>query len=68
MLVLSRREGERFIIGGDIIVTIKQVRGKRVQVGIEAPTDVGIWREELQRWLEDPDDRTRGAEAVTQQE
>jgi len=68
MLVLSRREGERLIIGGDVVVTIKQVHGKRVQVGIEAPTDIHIWREELQPWLDDPGDRTLGPEAATKYE
>ena len=55
MLVLSRREGEKLIIGGDIIVTIKQVQGKRVQVGIEAPNDVRIWREGLDLGHDQPE-------------
>ncbi len=54
MLVLSRREGEKLIIGGDVIVTIKQIRGKRVLVGIEAPSDVRICREELDFWHDQP--------------
>jgi carbon storage regulator len=58
MLVLSRREGETLVIGGHVVITIKQVRGSRVQVGIEAPDDVRVWRGELEpRRDESNDDR-----------
>ncbi|MFT4558927.1 MAG: carbon storage regulator [Porticoccaceae bacterium] len=53
MLVLSRREGETLVIGGDVVITIRQVRGNRVQVGIEAPDDVRVWRGELQPWRDE---------------
>jgi carbon storage regulator len=48
MLVLSRKEGERLVIGDRIIVTVVHVEGGRVKLGVEAPREVGIWREELQ--------------------
>lgn len=47
MLILSRREGEKILIGDDIIVTIQQIRGGQVRVGIEAPDDVPVDRMEL---------------------
>ncbi len=47
MLVLSRRTGERIRIGEDIEVVILSFRGRAVVVGIEAPQDVRIQREEL---------------------
>jgi len=47
MLVLSRKQNERLIIDGHIIVTIVRVSGGTVRVGIEAPVDVSIRREEL---------------------
>ena len=47
MLVLSRKEGETLIIGDDIRVTIAQVRGNRVKVGVDAPSSVKIKRGEL---------------------
>ena len=47
MLVLSRKEGETLIIGDDIRVTIAQVRGNRVKVGVDAPSSVQIKRGEL---------------------
>jgi carbon storage regulator len=47
MLVLSRKEGERIVIGGNIVVTIVASRGERVRIGIEAPPEVPIHRQEI---------------------
>jgi carbon storage regulator len=48
MLVLSRREGERIVIGRDIVVEVVECsRGKRVRLGISAPQEVPIHREEV---------------------
>jgi len=47
MLVLSRRKGESVIIGNDIKVTIIDVRGDQVRLGIEAPRSVSVHREEI---------------------
>ena len=47
MLVLSRREKESIVIDGDITVTILEIRGNHVRLGIEAPKDVNVWRGEL---------------------
>jgi carbon storage regulator len=49
MLVLSRLEGESLVIGDNIRVTILEVDGSRIRVGIEAPRDIQVWREELLR-------------------
>lgn len=49
MLVLSRKVGEKIFIGGDIIVTVVRVSGDKVRVGIEAPDDVWILREEVKK-------------------
>jgi len=49
MLVLNRKTGERLIIGDRIEVTILEVRGDRVKLGIQGPDDVTIYREELYR-------------------
>lgn len=46
MLILTRKEGQSLKIGEDISVTVTQIRGKQVRIGIEAPTDVPIHREE----------------------
>lgn len=47
MLVLSRRESQRIKLGGSITVTVVRVSGDKVRLGIEAPADVLILREEL---------------------
>jgi carbon storage regulator len=47
MLVLSRRAGERVVIGSDIHVTVVAVDGRRVYLGIEAQEEVPILRAEL---------------------
>ena len=47
MLVLSRKEGERILIGDDIRVTVVRVSGGGVRLGIEAPPESAIIREEL---------------------
>jgi len=52
MLVLSRRESERIRLGDSIVLTVVKVAGDRVRLGIEAPADVLILRDELQRHTE----------------
>jgi carbon storage regulator len=49
MLVLSRRESERIRLGDSIVVTVVRVSGDKVRLGIEAPADVLVLREELER-------------------
>jgi carbon storage regulator len=49
MLVLSRRESERIRLGDSIVVTVVKVAGDRVRLGIEAPSDVLVLRDELER-------------------
>ena len=47
MLVLSRKESERIRVGDSIVVTIVRVSGDKVRIGIEAPRDVIVLRDEL---------------------
>ncbi len=47
MLVLARRSNETIQIGDDITVTLLEIKGNQVRLGIEAPGDVVILREEL---------------------
>ena len=47
MLVLSRKINERIVIGDSIVLTVIRVNGVAVRIGIEAPADVAIVREEL---------------------
>lgn len=47
MLVLSRRESESVVIGGNIVVTVLELRGNIVKLGVRAPAEVKVLREEL---------------------
>ena len=47
MLALSRKPGESVVIGKDIEITILEVKGEQVKVGIKAPQSVAIYRKEL---------------------
>lgn len=47
MLVLSRKSGQRVLIGGEIAVTVVKISGGGVRIGIEAPAEMPIVREEL---------------------
>ena len=47
MLVLTRRGGEGIVIGEQIVITILEVKGTQIRIGIEAPKDVSIYRKEL---------------------
>jgi carbon storage regulator len=47
MLVLARKESERILIGKSIVLTVVKVHGTVVRLGIEAPPEVDIFREEL---------------------
>lgn len=47
MLVLTRKKNERILIGDDIVVSVADIRGDVVRIGIDAPRSVRIVREEL---------------------
>ena len=50
MLILTRRIGENVIIGDDIVISILDIRGDSVRIGIQAPKSLSVHREEV--WLE----------------
>jgi carbon storage regulator len=47
MLILTRKQGESLFIGGDVKVTIMEMKGNQVRVGIDAPSQTKIYREEI---------------------
>ncbi len=54
MLILTRRVGESLMVGDDITVTVLGVKGNQVRIGVNAPRDVAVHREEIyQRIQED---------------
>lgn len=60
MLVLSRKIGEKILIGSDIVVTVTAIDRDRVKIGIEAPDQVRILRSELVGQIWDPEAPKKG--------
>lgn len=52
MLVLSRKVGERLLIGDQIAITVVRIQGGGVRIGVEAPAHLAVVREELKARLE----------------
>ncbi len=68
MLVLTRKIGETIRIGEEVTVQVLAVRGGQVRLGLAAPPDVRIFREEIYRAIESQNQRARlaGEENLTQ--
>ena len=47
MLVLSRKLGEKIVIGENIVVTVVKIDRNQIRIGIEAPHDIPVYREEI---------------------
>ncbi|WP_062108987.1 carbon storage regulator CsrA [Bacillus niameyensis] len=62
MLVLTRKKGESIQIGEDIEITITQVKGDQVKLGIKAPKNVEIHRKEV--WVEIQEENAEASEGV----
>ncbi len=65
MLIFTRRIGEEIRIGDDIRVRIIDIKGKQVRLGIEAPPEVIIHREEIYRRINEAARQEAGQQAVT---
>jgi carbon storage regulator len=54
MLVLTRRDGERFFVGDNVVITVVAAANGKCRIGIDAPREVNIRREELKGSYENP--------------
>jgi carbon storage regulator len=64
MLVLSRRMNESIMVGDDVVITVIAIRGDKVRIGIEAPNETPVHREEVYaaiKRIKDADDDPRPA-------
>jgi carbon storage regulator len=62
MLNITRRRGERIVLGDDVFVSVLEVSGQTVRLGIEAPRSVRVYREEI--WLEVKRENEAAAQAA----
>lgn len=58
MLALSRKQGESIIIGGNIELTILEVKGEQVKIGISAPKSVPVYRKEIYLQIQEENRQT----------
>ena len=56
MLILTRRVGESLMVGDDITITVLGVKGNQVRIGVNAPRDVAVHREEIYNRIQDGED------------
>ena len=52
MLVLSRKRNEQIVIGDNVVLTVVDIRGDKVRLGIDAPRDVPVHREEVYKAIQ----------------
>ena len=57
MLILTRRAGESLMIGEDVSITVLGVKGNQVRIGIDAPKEVAVHREEIYDRIQDDDNQ-----------
>jgi carbon storage regulator len=66
MLILTRRVGETVMIGNEVTVTVLGVKGNQVRIGVNAPKDVAVHREEIyERIKREEDQETRSGATIT---
>ncbi len=58
MLALSRKQGETIVIGSDIEITVLEIKGEQIKLGISAPKSVPVYRKELYAQIKDANRET----------
>jgi len=61
MLVLSRKKNEKIVINYDIEITVVEIRGDKVRLGVEAPKSIPVHRKEVQEKIDEQERNARNA-------
>jgi len=59
MLILTRRVGETLMVGDDVSITVLGVKGNQVRIGVNAPKDVSVHREEIYLRIQEETEQTQ---------
>ena len=57
MLILTRKVGDSLLIGDDVSITILNVRGNQVKIGVKAPKEISVHREEIYQRIKQAEDK-----------
>ena len=63
MLIITRRPGEKIVLGDDIVVTVMEISGQTARIGIAAPKAVPVYREEIWAAVKEENEAAASADA-----
>jgi carbon storage regulator len=63
MLIITRRPGEKIVLGDDIVVTVMEISGQTARIGVDAPKAVPVYREEIWAAVKEENEAAAAADA-----